>query len=71
MSPSQWIEAADLRIDPVGVTPSTGTPVTLDEAERALIAAALQRHDGNVLTAATELDLSRSSMYRRMEKHDL
>lgn len=71
MSQSRWIEAADLRLEPVGATPSTGTPVTLDEAERALIAATLQRHDGNVLTAAKELDLSRSSMYRRMEKHSL
>lgn len=71
MSPSQRIEAADLRLEPLGATPSTVTPVTLDEAERALIAAALQRHEGNVLTAAKELDLSRSSMYRRMEKHGL
>lgn len=71
MSPSHWIEAADLRLDPVGATPATGTPVTLDEAERALLAAALQRHNGNVLTAAKELDISRSSMYRRMEKHGL
>ncbi len=71
MSPSHRIEAADLRLDPVGTTPSTSPPVTLDEAERALLAAALQRHDGNVLTAAKELDLSRSSMYRRMEKHGL
>ena len=43
----------------------------LDEVERALIKKALVRHDGNVSQAAKVLGLSRSALYRRMEKHGL
>jgi DNA-binding NtrC family response regulator len=45
--------------------------LTLDEAERQLVAAALQRHDGNVSRAATQLGVSRSALYRRMQRHGL
>ncbi|MGH8495880.1 MAG: sigma-54-dependent transcriptional regulator [Gammaproteobacteria bacterium] len=48
------------------------TPVerlTLDEAEQMLIRDALDRCGGNVQAAAEQLGLSRSAMYRRMEKH--
>ena len=61
---------ADLRLDSVVPTADRG-PVTLDEAEHELIQAALARHDGNVVTAADELGLSRSALYRRMEKYGL
>ena len=43
----------------------------LEQAERALIQAALRRNAGNVMDAAGELGLSRSAMYRRLEKHGL
>jgi DNA-binding NtrC family response regulator len=58
---------ADLRLDGATVTGDRG-PMTLDEAERELIRAALARHRGNVIAAAVELGLSRSALYRRMEK---
>jgi len=61
---------ADLRLDSAVPTADRG-PVTLDEAEHELIQAALARHDGNVVTAADELGLSRSALYRRMEKYGL
>src|SRR6056297_2390896 len=61
---------ADLRLDSA-VPPADRGPVTLDEAEHELIQAALARHDGNVVTAADELGLSRSALYRRMEKYGL
>jgi transcriptional regulator of acetoin/glycerol metabolism len=35
------------------------------------IKAALARHDGNVVAAADELGVSRSALYRRMEKFGL
>jgi DNA-binding NtrC family response regulator len=43
----------------------------LAEAERQLIQSALDRHEGNVSLAASELGLSRSALYRRLEKHGL
>ncbi len=61
---------ADLRLDSGAVATDRG-PMTLDQAEHELIKAALARHDGNVVTAADELGLSRSALYRRMEKFGL
>ena len=43
----------------------------LDEVERKLIERALDRHDGNVSRAAETLGLSRSALYRRLERHDI
>ncbi len=45
--------------------------LTLDEAERILIDKALSRHQGNVSRAADDLGLSRSAMYRRLQRYDI
>jgi len=45
--------------------------MTLDQAERQLIAGALRRHAGNVSDAARALGVSRAALYRRMERHGL
>ena len=45
--------------------------VSLEEAERVLIRRAMQRHDGNVSRAARSLGLSRSALYRRLERHGI
>ena len=42
--------------------------MTLEEIELDAIRAALGRHGGNVVAAAEELGMSRSALYRRMEK---
>jgi len=39
--------------------------------ERLLVKKALQRHEGNVSRTAETLGLSRSALYRRMEKYGL
>lgn len=43
----------------------------LEEVEKLLIRKALKKYNGNITQAATELGLTRSSLYRRMEKHGL
>ena len=43
----------------------------LEEAERYLIQRALNRHEGNVSQAADTLGLSRSALYRRLQRHGL
>ena len=45
--------------------------LSLDEVERLLITKALARHDGNVTLAAQALGLSRSALYRRLQRHGL
>ena len=43
----------------------------LDEIEKAIITKVLRQYQGNITQAATELGLTRTSLYRRMEKYDL
>ena len=45
--------------------------MSLEEVERVLITKALARHDGNVSLAAQALGLSRSALYRRLQRHGL
>jgi DNA-binding NtrC family response regulator len=43
----------------------------LDMVEKILIQKALKKHQGNITNAAKELGLTRTSLYRRMEKHGI
>ena len=45
--------------------------MTLEDAERILIEKALERCGGNVSQAADELGLSRSALYRRLQRYEL
>jgi len=60
---------------PIHVTVETGPPppddLNLDRVERRLVETALRKHGYNISTAASELGLTRASLYRRMEKHGL
>jgi DNA-binding NtrC family response regulator len=66
---SEVVGVGDLRL---GAAVDAGPPaleeMSLEDAERALIRAALRRHAGSATAAAQALGLSRSAMYRRMEK---
>ena len=63
----------------LGLTPNTPQPLapsaldqlSLEEVERLLIQKALTRFNGNVSQAAQALGLSRSALYRRLEKFGL
>jgi DNA-binding NtrC family response regulator len=68
------IAPADLRLEPAPSPSIGGTSLvgmTIEEAERFLIRDALDRHGGRAEDAAKELGLSRSAIYRRLEKHGL
>ncbi|MEX0987603.1 MAG: sigma-54 dependent transcriptional regulator [Bacteroidales bacterium] len=43
----------------------------LDDIEKAVINKVMKQNQGNITQAATQLGLTRTSLYRRMEKHDL
>ncbi len=65
-----------VRTDDLGLAPGSGTSsrledLTLEEVEKLLIEKALQRHDGNVSQAAEALGLSRSALYRRLQRHGM
>ena len=49
----------------------TGPSPTLEELERAAIAASIQKHAGNLSLVAKELGISRGALYRKIEKHGL
>ncbi len=62
------IDVADLRLEPVSAAAPSLEDMSLEDAERALIRSALKRFQGSAAAAAEALGLSRSAIYRRMEK---
>jgi DNA-binding NtrC family response regulator len=72
LSPGPQVRAADLGLRPAAHGGAARLEeMNLDEVERYLIQRTLARHDGNVSKAAQALGLSRSAMYRRLQKHGL
>jgi len=69
MADSATVRARDLglQIDPRRSTPIEEMP--LEDVEKLLIKKALERFGGNVSEAAKGLGLSRSALYRRLEKY--
>ena len=66
-----WVRAQDLGLQ--NASPGAAARVEdlpLEEVEKMLIQKALARY-GNVSQAAQALGLSRSALYRRLEKHGL
>ncbi|HEU4618368.1 MAG TPA: sigma-54 dependent transcriptional regulator [Gammaproteobacteria bacterium] len=71
MARGKTIGPADLRLDPGAAAAGDRKAMTMEAVELEAIRAALARHDGNVVAAADELGMSRSALYRRMEKFGL
>ena len=64
------LQAGDLMLERRGAAGGVGLEqLKLEEAEELLIRNALDRCGGNVQAAAEQLGLSRSALYRRMEKY--
>jgi DNA-binding NtrC family response regulator len=72
LSTGPLVHAADLGLR---APAPAGSPrleeMSLDEVERHLIQRTLARHDSNVSQAAKALGLSRSALYRRLQKYGL
>jgi len=71
MTRADSLEPGDLGLRAPAAGAASLEQMTLDEVERVLIQKALARHGGNVSDAAKTLGLSRSALYRRLERHGL
>jgi DNA-binding NtrC family response regulator len=71
MAGGDRVRARDLGLQPPAPAPGSLEDMPLEEVERVLIHKALARYGGNVSQAAHALGLSRSALYRRLEKHGL
>jgi DNA-binding NtrC family response regulator len=65
------IQAGDLGLEADRAGSAKIEDMSLEEVEYLLIKKALARHTGNISHAAEALGLSRSALYRRMEKYGL
>ena len=78
VSPTDKLEVEDFQaqfqatgpISSSDTLPAVGT-MTLEEVEKAMIIKALDFHKANISKVARALGLSRASLYRRLEKHDI
>ncbi|MGA3009769.1 MAG: sigma-54 dependent transcriptional regulator [Terracidiphilus sp.] len=68
---SDEIEPADLAIAAARGSTQSFENMSIDEVEALLIRKVLRRCDGNISQAAESLGLSRSALYRRIEKYAL
>jgi DNA-binding NtrC family response regulator len=71
LAEADTVRIVDLNLRPPGDGPARLEDLSLEEVERVLIQKALARAAGNVSTAAKALGLSRSALYRRLERHGL
>ncbi len=69
MSNSEQIQAVDLGLESEKAASAKIEDLSLEEVENLLIKKALARHSGNISHAADALGLSRSALYRRMQKY--
>ncbi|MFW5781169.1 MAG: sigma-54-dependent transcriptional regulator [Bacteroidota bacterium] len=73
MSDNDVLEPDDFLLQPTGKRTDEVELDTynLEEVERTIIHKVLKQYKGNITQAASELGLTRTSLYRRMEKYDL
>jgi DNA-binding NtrC family response regulator len=69
MGSGDEIHAHDLGLEADKAAPGKIEDMSLEEVESLLIRKALARHSGNISHAADALGLSRSALYRRMQKY--
>ena len=71
MSQGELVRSGDLSLKPSREGASRLEEMSLEEVEAFLIKKAMARYDGNVSHAARALGLSRSALYRRLQRYGL
>lgn len=71
MAQGAQISMADLGLTPEGGDRPRLDNMALEDVERLLIRKALQRYEGNISHAAHALGLSRSALYRRLDRYGI
>jgi len=73
MTESDWINPNDLQMRSINKTSDELEleNYDLDKVEKTIIVKVMKMHQGNISKAAGELGLTRTSLYRRMEKYGL
>ena len=72
LSDEDVVQAHHLNLTTKAQVNTTNLPLmTLDEAEKRLLINAIHSFDGNVIAAGEFLGLTKSTIYRRLEKHNL
>ena len=73
MTETEWINPHDLQMRILNKSSDDLelTDYDLDKVEKTIILKVMKMHQGNISKAASELGLTRTSLYRRMEKYGL
>jgi DNA-binding NtrC family response regulator len=71
LAESDAVRVGDLTLRAPSIAAPQMEEMSLEDVERVLITKALARFDGNVSLAAQALGLSRSALYRRLQRHGL
>jgi DNA-binding NtrC family response regulator len=71
MADAETVKAADLALRQQSETSGRLDEMSIDEVEQYLIKKTLARFQGNVSQAAQSLGLSRSALYRRLQRYGL
>jgi DNA-binding NtrC family response regulator len=71
MAQGAQVRLADLSLKPARETSNRLEDMSLEDVEASLVKKAMARYDGNVSHAARALGLSRSALYRRLQRYGL
>ena len=65
------LDVEDFHFSSQKIEPKISENLNLEATEKALIESALKKHSGNMSRAAKELGITRTALYRRLEKHQI
>jgi two-component system response regulator HydG len=74
MADKELLQAGDLIFSPIEAAPGTDTlngESRLSAVERSTILRVIEKHNGNITKAAKELGITRTALYRRLDKYDI